>query len=45
MILLVKNNLINLMKFLILRKEILVLFVILMVIVNLKKVVKGFKYV
>ena len=45
MILLVKNNLIDLMKLLILRKEILVLFVILMVIVNLKKVVKEFKYV
>ena len=45
MILLVKNNLIDLMKFLILRKEILSLFLILMIIVNLKKVVKGFKYV
>lgn len=45
MILLVKNNLIDLMKFLILRKEILSLFVILMIIVNIKKVVKGYKYV
>ena len=45
MILLVKNNLISLMKFLILRKEILSLFLILMIIVNLKKVVKGFRYV
>lgn len=45
MILLVKNNLISLMKFLILRKEILSLFLILMIIVNLKKVVKGYKYV
>ena len=45
MIMLVKDNLINLMKFLILRKEILSLFLILMIIVNLKKVVKGFKYV
>ncbi len=45
MILLVKDNLINLMKFLILRKEILALFLILMIIVNLKKVVKGFRYV
>lgn len=45
MILLVKNNLIDLMKFLILRKEILSLFMILMIIVNIKKVVKGYKYV
>lgn len=45
MILLVKNNLINLMKFLILRKEILVLFVILMIIINIKKVIRGIKYV
>lgn len=45
MILLVKNNLIDLMEFLILRKEILSLFMILMIIVNIKKVVKGYKYV
>lgn len=45
MILLVKNNLIDLMKFLILRKEMLSLFLILMIIINIKKVVKGFKYV
>ena len=45
MILLVKDNLINLMKFLILRKEILVLFVILMVIINIKKVIRGIRYV
>lgn len=45
MVLLVKNNLIDLMKFLILRKEILSLFMILMIIVNIKKVVKGYKYV
>ena len=45
MILIIKDNLINLMKFLILRKEILSLFLILMIIINLKKVVKGIKYV
>ena len=45
MILLVKNNLVDLMKFLVLRKEILVLFVILMVIINIKKVIRGIKYV
>lgn len=45
MILLVKNNLVLLMKFLILRKEILSLFMILMIIVNIKKIIKGCKYV
>ena len=45
MILLVKDNLINLMKFLVLRKELLCLFIILMIIINIRKVVKGFKYV
>lgn len=45
MINIVKNNLILLMKFLVLRKEILVLFLILMVIINIKKVIRGYKYV
>lgn len=45
MINIITNNLILLMKFLVLRKEMLSLFLILMIIVNLKKVIKGIKYV